>query len=408
MSFFERAREALFGKKSTAVNFASGSIGAAGYSGESVTQGSTLKLSAAWACARIISGTISSLPFPVFRTDATGYRSVDKQHPLYRVLCEAPNPEQTALDFWDFICLSIELHGNAYARIERSGGRVVALWPVKPDAITVKRRPDGVIEYKWTDNGISRVGTDENVLHIRGPGGDPLGGMSTLQFGFKTFYTALSAENTAAAMFANGLRPSGVVAFKEWLTSEQRELAERRLVEKYIGAQNAGKPFIAEGGMTYQQIAISPVDAQMLEARNFSVEEICRFFGVPPVLIGHSGNTTAWPTSVEQQVLIFQTFTLRNRLKRIEQVVKRQLLTPDDRARGIIAEFNLEGLLRGDSAARASFYQSGLQNGWMTINEVRTRENLPRVDGGDTPRMQMQNVPITEAGTQNGGGQNVG
>jgi len=135
----------------------------------------------------------------------------------------------------------------------------------------------------------------------------------------------------------------------------------------------------------------------MLETRAFSVEEICRFFGVPPVMIGHTSKTTSWPTGVEQQVLMFQKFTLRRRIKRIEQAVMMQLLSAEDRARGVSVQFNLEGLLRGDSAARASFYQTMTQIGGMTINEVRRLENLPPVAGGDEVRLQMQNVPIAEA-----------
>lgn len=138
----------------------------------------------------------------------------------------------------------------------------------------------------------------------------------------------------------------------------------------------------------------------MLESRGFSVEEICRFFGVPPFMVGHTQKVTSFGSGLEQQVLGFQKFTLRRRLKRIEQALEKQLLTPEERSAGLTIEFNLEGLLRGDSAARATFYQSALTNGWMTINEVRALENMPGVEGGDVPRMQMQNVPITEAGKQ--------
>ena len=115
-------------------------------------------------------------------------------------------------------------------------------------------------------------------------------------------------------------------------------------------------------------------------------------------MIGHTEKSTSWGTGLEQQTLGFQKFTLRRRLKRIEQAIEKQLLTPADRAAGISVEFNLEGLLRGDSTARAAFYQSGLQNRWTTINEVRALENRPPVNGGDIPRMQMQNQPITQAG----------
>ncbi len=239
------------------------------------------------------------------------------------------------------------------------------------------------------------------MLHIRGFGGNPLGGMSTLHFGRNTFSLAQAIDRSAGGMFKNGLRPSGVLTFAAWLSPEQRELAENKLTEKFLGAVNSGRPLVLEGGTTWQQLTISPEDAQMLESRSFSVEEICRFFGVPPHMVGRTEKSTSWGTGLEQQTLAFQKFTLRRRLKRIEQALEKQLLKHDDRALGITIEFNLEGLLRGDSAARASFYQSGLTNGWMTINEVRALENMAPVAGGEVPRMQMQNVPITQAGTQN-------
>jgi HK97 family phage portal protein len=157
---------------------------------------------------------------------------------------------------------------------------------------------------------------------------------------------------------------------------------------------------VLEGGTNWVPFTINPDDAQMLESRRFSVEEICRFFGVPPHMVGHTEKSTSWGTGLEQQTLAFQKFTLRRRIKRIEQALMKQLLTPAERARGLMIEFNLEGLLRGDSKSRADFYQSGLQNGWLTINEVRGLENKPPVAGGNVPRMQMQNVPITEAGNQ--------
>ena len=367
--------------------------------GEIVTETSALAVSAVWACANLISGTISSLPFQVFRRNADGYNEPNQRHPLYRVLHDSPNYDQTALDFWDYVNLSLELRGNAYADIKRNrDGQVIALRPVKPDLVSVRRTDTGPLRYTWTEGGRRYDRDERDVLHIRGPGGDPLTGMSTLTVGRQVFSAAMAAERAAAGMFRNGMRPSGVLKFTDWLSPERRQVAESHMVAKYQGAMNAGRPFILEGGTEYQALSISPEDAQMLETRAFSVEEICRFFGVPPVMIGHTSKTTSWPTGVEQQVLMFQKFTLRRRLKRIEQAVAMQLLSAEDRAQGVSVEFNLEGLLRGDSAARASFYQTMTQIGGMTINEVRRLENLPPVAGGDTPRMQMQNVPIEEAG----------
>lgn len=368
------------------------------YSGERVTEKSALALSSVWACVNLLSGTISSLPLMVYSTGSDGRRQVARAHPLYRLLHDSPNADQTAVDFWDFMCASIELWGNAYARIGRQNGKIIVLEPVAPDLVTVRRLSSGYLEYRWSDNGKQYVETDRTMLHIRGFGGSPLGGLSTLAFARNTFASATAIERTTGSVFENGLRPSGVLTMPGTLKDDQRDAIEAGLQKKFMGAMNTGKPMVLEGGVTWHALTINPEDAQMLESRSFSVEEVCRFFGVPPVMIGHTSKTTSWPTGVEQQGLILQKFTLRRRLKRIEQTLEKQLLTPFDRAAGITIEFSLEGLLRGDSAARARFYQQMTQIGAMTINEVRGLENLEPVEGGDVPRMQMQNVPITDDG----------
>lgn len=370
-----------------------------GDAGEPVNGESALSLSAVWGCVNLLVGTQASLPGMIYRTAADGSRAADKTHPLYRVLHDSPNYDQTAMDFWEFMTASLELRGNALARVERAGGRVVGLHPVAWDAVGVRRLATGEIEYAWTEGAKAHIAKDNQVLHVRGFGGSPLGGLSTLQFARHAFSLARATDKAAAKTFTNGLRPSGTLTFKDWLSPENRKIAETQLATKFMGAANAGRPMILEGGTEWRQLDITPEDAQMLESRAFSVEEICRFFGVPPFMIGHTEKTTSWGAGLEQQILAFQKFALRRRLKRIEQAVEKQLLTPEDRAAGVIFEFNLEGLLRGDSAARSAFYQSALSNGWMTINEVRAKENLSPVDGGDTPRMQMQNVPITQSGS---------
>lgn len=364
------------------------------------TASSVLALSAAWACVNLLAGTIASLPLMVYRRDRQGRRTVAADHPLYRVLHDSPNADQTAVDFWEFICASLELRGDAFAEVERgTGGRVVALSPpILPELVQRRRLGNGDIEYRWSEDGRQRVETQERILHIRGFGGSPLGGMSTLAFGARSFGMAHSIERAASATFRNGIRPSVALESDKVFTAEQRKQAEDILAEKYQGAMNAGRPFLSDNGLKIKTISINPEDAQMLESRAFSVEEICRFFGVPPHMVGHTEKSTSWGTGLEQQTLGFQKFTLRRRLKRIEQALEKQLLTARDRSEGISIEFNLEGLLRADSKARAEFYGKMTQIGAMTINEVRELENLPPVPGGDVPRMQMQNVPITEAG----------
>jgi HK97 family phage portal protein len=362
--------------------------------------GGVLGLAAAWACVNLLAGTIASLPLMVYRTDRSGRRTLANDHSLYRVLHDSPNADQTSLDFWEFVCACLEMHGNSYCEVERAAdGRVIALSPpMVPELMNVRRLGNGDIEYRWTDGGRQRIETQAHILHIRGFGGSPLGGLSTLAFGRKAFGMAQAINSAAAATFSNGVRTSGVMSSDKAFTPEQRKLGEELLQQKYTGAMNAGVPMLLDNGLKWQSISINPEDAQMLESRAFSVEEICRFFGVPPHMVGHTEKVTSWGTGLEQQTLGFQKFTLRRRLKRIEQALEKQLLTAKDRAEGITIEFNLEGLLRADSKARSEFYGKMTSIGAMTINEVRALENMPPVEGGDVARLQMQNVPITEAG----------
>ncbi len=361
-----------------------------------VGEASVLALSAAWASLNLLVGTIASLPLMVYRDDGKGGRVVAREHPLYRLLHDSPNAEQTTLDFWEQLCLSLELRGNAYAEIERIGQKVVALTAIHPDAMQVSR-VNGQIVYRWSEDGVRRrEGSANEVLHIRGFGGSPLGGLSALSYAQTAFGLARDINIAARKTFQNGLRPSGLLSFDKTLTPEKRAELEKLLADKFQGAMNAGRPMLLESGGKWEQLTFKPDEAQMLQSRAFSVEEIARIFGVPPFMIGHTEKTTSWGTGLEQQVLGFQKFSLRRRLKRIELALMKQLLGAADRAAGIVIEFNVEGLLRGDSAARAKFYQMMLASGVMTINEVRALENLPPVEGGGVPRIQMQNVPITE------------
>ena len=365
-----------------------------------------LGLATAWACVNLLAGTIASLPLMVYRQKG-GQREVAADHRLYRVLHDSPNADQTALDFWEFICASLELQGDGFSEIERAAdGGVIALdVPIPAELVQRRRLSSGEIEYEWSANGRTRKAPQDRMLHIRGFGGNPLGGLSTLSFGRQTFGMAHAIERAASETFRNGVRPSGLLTTEAKLDKAQRIELEDLLQERFVGSMNAGRPMLLDRSMDWKQLTINPEDAQMLESRAFSVEEICRFFGVPPFMVGHTEKSTSWGTGIEQQTLGFVKFTLRRRLKRIEQALMKQLLTPADRAQGITIEFNLEGLLRGDSKTRAEFYASGLQNGWRTINEVRELENLPPVEGGDVPRMQMQNVPITEATGLTGDGE---
>lgn len=365
-------------------------------------------LSATWACVQLIAGTIASLPLMVYRTDSNGIRRVAKDHPLYFVLHDSPNFDQTAVDFWEVMAASVELYGNAYALMERrTDGALNALHPIRPDLMRVRRLDNGDLEYRWSEGGRERVKRGDEVLHIRGPLGDEVSGSSTLSICRSVFDDAMAADDAASAMFRNGINASGVLSTPDAvrLTKEQRDELETKLREKYMGSVRQGVPMLLDGGLKWVPLSINPADAQMLESRKFSGEEICRIFGVPPAMVGFGDKASNWGTGKEVDVLGFQKFTLRKRLKRIEQAVLKQLVPlAERRAQGIVIEFNFEGLLRGDTASRYEAYEKAIRMGIATRNECRALENLPPIDGGDVVTVQMQDIPLADAisGDRNG------
>lgn len=366
--------------------------------GEVINEGTVLSIPAVLGCLMILAGTQATLPLMVYRDVGTG-REVARDHWLYPILHDDPNADQTAVDFWEYMCVALELRGNAYAeKLRGSMGQIVGLDPIPPAIVSRSRLADGRIEYRWTWNGKSRRETEENILHIRGFGGDPLGGMSTLQLGAEAFGLARSLSRTAGSVTRNAIMPSGAWQSDAKMNSAQVKETEELLAKKYQGAANAGRPLVMGHGLKWTQLTMSPEDLQMLQSRSFSVEEVCRIFGVPPHLIGHTAGNTQLGSSITEQTRAFEKFTLRRRLKKIEQSLRKQLLTPQDIADGVTIEFNMEGLLRGSPSERAAFYKSGLADGWLNINQVCGWENLPPVPGGDVNRVQMQNVPLTMTG----------
>lgn len=357
---------------------------------------SALGLTATWACVNFWAGNIAGLPLTVYRKGADGISVEARDHPLFWLLHDSPNYDQSAFDFWEYMCASLELYGNAYAEIERRlDGFVVSLTPIRPDAMSVKRVSSGEIEYRWKVDGAERVSRQGDILHIRGFGGGPLGGLSPLQVCRRAFGSATATDRAASAMFANGARPSGILSTDKVLVGDQRAVLERLLQEKFVGAANSGRPMVLDNGMKWDQLSITPEDAQMLESRQFGVEEVCRVFEVDPHLVGHTAGNTQLGSSIGDQTLSLMKFKMRKRLKRIEGACEKQLLTRAERAAGISIKFNVEGFLRADSKGRAEFYD--LMKPFMTVNQVRAIEGWAPVPGGDVILAQMQDVPLARA-----------
>jgi HK97 family phage portal protein len=291
--------------------------------------------------------------------------------------------------------LCLALWGNAYARKEFIGRRLVALTPLRCDLMSVRRNGAGQRVYRYSDpRGVEEYSEDE-IFHVRGFGGAGDVGLSVVSFARQSFGTAMAADEFAGTMFANGMRPNAIMTVDQVLKPEQRKQIQENIVKPYLGSENAGGVMVLEGGMKFQAVTMTPEDSQFLETRAFHVEEICRWFRVPPFMVGHTEKTTSWGTSLEQQLIGFLTFSLKPYLVRVEQAVSRSLIPAPQRA-SLKPEFKVEGLLRTDSAARATFYSVMVTNGIMTRNEARRLENLPPKDGGDELTVQSQNVPLSE------------
>lgn len=370
-------------------------FGLESHSGETVNAETTLQLDAAWACVKLVSEMAGSLPCMIY--DAEGSKP-QTDHPLYELLHDQPNADESAVEFWEGAVRSMLVFGEALAEKKISGNRIVALEPMPADKTDVKRGRNNSRLYVVTEDGKQRELPEDRVFHVRNmkmPGSDR--GMSTISYARHTLGGAVAAEKTSGKMFANGMNLAGLIQAPQTLNPEQRaQIAD--IVTRYAGSDKVGKLMVLEAGLTFQQLSLTPEDAQMLETRRFNVEQIARWFGVPPIMIGHaSQGQTMWGSGVEQIILQFSKTGLRPLLKRIEGAIRRDLLTAEER-KSLKVEFNMEGLLRGDSAARASFYSTMVQNGIMDRNECRALENRPPRVGADVLTAQTNLAPLDKLG----------
>jgi HK97 family phage portal protein len=369
-----------------------------------------MQLSAVWSCVRLLSETVATLPLSLYERDEKGGKQVARGNPLYTLLHDQPHANLSAVEYWETVVAHVALWGNHYSRIVRVRGRVVSLEPLNPDRMAEPRVNEaGELIYCYLGSRGEEILTEAEVFHVKGFGVTGTSGLSVVGMARQSMSLAMATEEAASKVFQNGMQPSGFIEAPMVLKTEQRKQF-RESLEEFTGSANTGKTLLLEAGMKYSPLSMNPEDAQMLETRAFNIEEICRWFRVPPWMIGHTENSTSWGTGLEQQMIAFLTFALRPYLTRIEQAVKRSLLSPAERL-SLFAEFNLEGLLRADSQGRAALYSQMAQNGVYTRNEIRARENLPPIEGGDVLTVQSNLVSLDQLGVptnanESGGAEN--
>lgn len=357
-------------------------------SASTVTTTTAQGVSAVYACVQAISETVASLPLILFKRDGDD-RKRATAHPLYRVLHDQFNPELTALEGREYMQACVLLKGNAYARIEWDmAGQVIALWPISPDAMQVRRAPSGLVyEYSDGTGTLHRLLAHE-CLHLRHRlGDDGVMGVSPIAAARGVVELAQAEADHGVNTFRNGAKLLGVLKFPGKLKPEQRTAIANSWSTQHGGGANAGRTAILEEGVDFQSVSMTLEDSEWIAARQFSVEEVARLFRVPPTVIGdlRHGN---YSNSVEM-ARQFVTQTLRRHLVMWEQGIASKLLTEAGR-RTHFAQHAVEGLLRGDSANRAAFYSAGIAAGWMLPSEARRLEDMPTIDGID-------NQPTTTA-----------
>lgn len=368
--------------------------------GKAVTDNSAMQLATVWGCVRLNSEAASCLPLQVFEKDGRGGRNpVD--HPLAEIIGDSPNADQTAFEFWGAMVAWLMVRGNAYAEIVKLGDRITSLNLIPADQVNVTRDEAGELRYKFTDRGKAVDLPADQMLHIKGFGFGGDLGLSPIRFGVQTLGSAIAADEAAGKIFGNGLMPSGILTTETELSEEQRPQLES-IMARYAGSTNAGKIMIMEAGLKFEQLSLAPEDMQMLETRRFNVEEICRWFGVPPIIIGHAAQgQTMWGSGIEHILIQWLTTGLNPLLTRIERRIRKQLVGPVDRRR-IYAEFNREALLQADSTAKAAFLSTMTQNGLMTRNEGRAKLNLSNAgSAADVLTAQMNLAPLDRLGGDN-------
>ena len=363
-------------------------------SGTYVSERSVLTLSTVYACVNLLCGALVSMPLNVYESQS-GNNDKAIDHPLWWLFNEAPHPSWTASAFWNYMMLSRLFHGDAYARIIRKSPlspNVLHFEPVHPANVETKLGDNGVLLYTLRHvkdlKGNNLTVDQADMIHVTNLGFDGIKSMSTLQHALRNVGgAALAVDEYSSTYFKNNATPSIAITLPpgDELSPDALQQFRSQWEQKHAGVANSHVPTILSNGMEVKPISMSAEDAQLIATRNFQVEDICRVFGVPPFMVGHTQNTSSWGTGVEQMGLGFVKYTMQRHLNAIEQEINRKIWPK--RSAGFFARFNTAGIERGDIKTRNESYRIALgragEPGWMTINEIRKLENLPPIDGGE-------------------------
>lgn len=408
MSFLNRILQAtatLFGKDwgpgmDSQGFHVSGGLGGRSTAGENVTPETANGVSAYYACIRVISEDIAKCDLKVYDESKRGQgREVSQaKNSPEQALLKRPSPFCTAFTFYETLVSNALGWGNGYAEIVRDAGGTARYFKIHhPSKVKTEWAQDKAsiygygIFYKVKQGNVDVPIPDSDMIHLRGPG-DEMMGWSVAQIATESLGVSLAQQKFSGAFYGNGTSLGGILKFPNSLTEAQR----KEIVESWkSGHQGAGKSFgtaIVPHGGSYESIAVNPKDSQMIEARQFQIEEICRWFRISPHKIQHLLRATY--SNIEHQSIEHISDALYPWMERLEQELARKLLPPGS---PLMFEFDPDDLLARDTPARVNLYSQAVQNGWMTPNEIRAREGLaPSTQpGADLLHIQGATVPLS-------------
>jgi HK97 family phage portal protein len=358
-------------------------------SGYAVTEATAMRVAAVAACVQLIGGTIASLPLSEYEETQHGRNKIKTK--LHRLLNLEPCQAWTAASMTDRWIRSIAFRGDAFSRIIRDRmGEPIKIIPLHPDRVRVTVTDDADISYAYQPRNGKPVGIhSDDMLHIPGFGydGDTGRAKSIIHHAaHQSIGIALAADDFSGQFFKNSGMQKHVIKTDNKMDSDLIDKLRNEYIKKYGGGDNVGVPMILTEGLDLKEISLSSADVELLDSRKYQVIDIARAFGVPPVMIGANDTTSSWGTGIEQITLGFVKFILQAYLTKIEQEINRKCYPNDKR----FVEYNLQGLLKGDSNSEAKYLREMLGGsqgpGLMKLNEVRAIKNLPKLsveEGGE-------------------------
>ena len=363
-------------------------------SGVFVDDDTAMRYSAVFACVRNLAETLASLPLPLYRRVGPG-KELALDESLFFLMHDQPNEEQTSFEWREMMEGHVALTGNAYSAIDRNNaGEISRLIPLNPDTTFPRRTPQGIV-YEAHPGGRHVVLPSQAVLHIKWMSRDGLVGISPIEQYREAIGLGLAAEEFTSRFFSNDASPSGVLSHPVELGEKALQNLRDSIDKQTRGNANSHRYLILEEGMSWAQIGIAAKDAELINTRKFQIEDIARVYRMQLHKIGMLDKATF--SNIEEQNIEFVVDTIRPWAVRWEQEMNSKLIDPEDK-RELFFEFNLEGLLRGDSKTRSEFYLKMWQMGVFSGNDIAQKENMNPFPGGEKRFVPMNFVPLEEAG----------